>query len=136
LWTCNAGFLVVKPAQWQRSGFSCGKTRCNGSVLGRNRTRNRPGDLEPLLTLAHGHQVAQVAFRAKVALVMVEVHPCLCVSSVTTDYLLCHFDKEGRCPFDFHESLLGVFLSPLSPFDAQGTQLLASSLPRLQREVS
>ena len=42
---------MVKPAQWQWSGFSCGKTCCNGSVPGRNRTRNRPGDLEPLLTL-------------------------------------------------------------------------------------
>jgi len=42
---------VVKPAQLQWSGFSCGKTRCNGPVPGRNRTRNRPANLEPLLTL-------------------------------------------------------------------------------------
>jgi len=27
------------------------ETRCNGSVPGRNRTRNRTGNLDPLLTL-------------------------------------------------------------------------------------
>jgi hypothetical protein len=33
-------------------------------------------------------QVAQVAFRAEVAPVVVEVHPCLCASSVSVDSLL------------------------------------------------
>jgi len=42
---------VVKPAQLQRSGFLCGKTHYNGSVAGRHRAWNRPGDLEPLLIL-------------------------------------------------------------------------------------
>jgi len=30
------------------------ETRCNGSVPGWNRTRNRPGNLDPLLTLGAG----------------------------------------------------------------------------------
>ena len=50
-WVQNAGFLVVKPSQLQRSGFSCGKTRCNGSVPVPTLTRNRSSGLEPLLTL-------------------------------------------------------------------------------------
>jgi len=33
-----------------RSGF-CVETRCNGSVPGWNRTRNQPGNFDPLLTL-------------------------------------------------------------------------------------
>jgi len=42
---------VVKPAHLQRSGFSCGKARCNGSVSVPTLTRNRSSGLEPLLTL-------------------------------------------------------------------------------------
>jgi hypothetical protein len=38
---------------------------------------------------------------------------------VTADYLLCHFGKEGSGLFDFHESLLGVCLSPPAPPHAQ-----------------
>jgi len=43
---------VVKPAQLQQSGFSCGKTCCNSSVLDRIRTQNQPCNSEPLLPLA------------------------------------------------------------------------------------
>jgi len=43
--------FVVKPAQLQWSGFSCGKNRCNGSVPVPTLTRNRSSGLEPLLTL-------------------------------------------------------------------------------------
>jgi len=85
---------------------------------------------------AHCRQVAQVAFWAEVTQVVVEVHPCLCVSSVTADSLLCHFGKEGSCPFDIYESLLGAFLSPPSPFYIQDTKFLASSLLGLWHEVS
>jgi len=42
---------VVKLAQLQRSGFSCGKNRCNGSVPVPTLTQNRSSVLEPLLTL-------------------------------------------------------------------------------------
>ena len=88
------------------------------------------------IDFAHCHQVAQVAFRAEVVLVMLEVHPCLCISSLMADSLLCHFGKEGSHLFDFHESLLGVFLSLPSTLYAQETQILESSLHGLRREVS
>ena len=72
-----------------------------------------------------------MVFRVVVELIVGEVHLCLCITSVTADYLLCHFGKEGSRLFDFHESLPGVFLSPPSPCYAQETQLLASPLLRL-----
>jgi hypothetical protein len=72
--------------------------------------------------------VAQVVFWAKLVLVVVKVHMCLCASSITADPLLCHFGKQRSSPFDFHQLLLNVFLLPLSSFDAQETQLLTSSL--------
>jgi hypothetical protein len=43
---------LVKPAQLQRSGFSYGKTQCNGSVPVRTLTWNHSSGLEPLLTLS------------------------------------------------------------------------------------
>jgi hypothetical protein len=46
---------VVKPAQLQRSGVSCGKNRCNGSVPVPTLTRNRTSGLEPLLTQVNDH---------------------------------------------------------------------------------
>jgi hypothetical protein len=58
---------------------------------------------------SHCHQVVQVAFGAEVALVVVVVHPCICVSSMTVHSLLCHFEKEDGRPFDFPDSLPGVF---------------------------
>jgi hypothetical protein len=53
--------------------------------------------------------MAQVAIWAAVASVLVKVHPCLCASTVSLDFLRCHFGKEGSCPFDFREQLPGVF---------------------------
>lgn len=70
------------------------------------------------------HEVAQVAFQAAVAPCAVKVHPCLCVSRATKDFLLYHLRKKGRCPFDFHISLHGVFLLPLSPSYTPETELL------------
>jgi hypothetical protein len=40
-----------------------------------------------------------------------EVHLYLCLSSVFSDYLLCHFDKEGIHPCDFDEALQRVLPS-------------------------
>jgi len=58
LWGWNAGFLVVKPAQLQPSGFSCGKNSCNSSVLVPTLTRNRSSRLEPLLKLGTPRLIA------------------------------------------------------------------------------
>jgi len=76
-----------------------------------------------------------VAFQAEMALAVVEVHLCLCVSSVTADSLLCHFGKQGNHSFDFHYSMPNVFILPPSPLYAQETQLRASSLLGLRHEV-
>jgi len=51
MWCWNAGFLVVKPAQLQWSGFSYCKACCNGSVPVPTLTRNRSSWLELLVTL-------------------------------------------------------------------------------------
>jgi len=88
------------------------------------------------------HLVVQVAFWAEVAIWaemppgLMEVRRCLCASSLSADSLLCHFGMKGSRPFDFYKRLPDVFLSHPSPFYAQETQLLASSLLRLRREVS
>jgi len=79
---------------------------------------------------------AEVAYWAEVPPVLVEVRRFFCASSVSADSLLCHFGMEGSHLLDFHKPLLGVFLSQPSPVDDQETQLLASSLLGLQREVS
>jgi len=84
---------------------------------------------------SHCHQVAQVAFRAEVALNLVEVHPDLCDSSSSADSLGSHCGKDGSGPFDFHESLLCVFRLLPSPSQAEENQLLAGSLLWLWREV-
>jgi len=47
---------VEKPAQLQRSGFSCGKAHCNGLVPVRTLSPNRFSGLEPLLSLVVTHQ--------------------------------------------------------------------------------
>jgi hypothetical protein len=82
------------------------------------------------------HLVAQVAFRAEVPPVLEEVRRFLCASSGSADSLLYHFGMEGSRPYDFCKPLPGVFPSQPSPSDAQETQLLASSLLGLRREVS
>jgi hypothetical protein len=89
-----------------------------------------------LFRTSHRHQLAQVAIRAAVGPVLVEVHPCLCASSMSLDFLWCHFGKEGSRPFDFREPLPGVFRSQPSPCYARETQHPASSLLVLRREVS
>jgi hypothetical protein len=82
------------------------------------------------------HLVAEVAFRAVVPPVLVEVRKFLCTSSGSAHSLLYHFGMGGSWPYDFCKPLLGVFLSQPSPSDAQETQLLASSLLGLQRKDS
>jgi hypothetical protein len=62
-----------------------------------------------LFRCCHHHQMAQVAIRAQVRPIMVEVHPCLCSSSMSVDCSRCHFGKEGSHPFDFREPLPGAF---------------------------
>jgi hypothetical protein len=62
LWGSNAGFMVVKPAQLQWSGFSCGKKRCNGSVRVPTLTQNRSSGLEPLLILARSTATSKTSF--------------------------------------------------------------------------
>jgi hypothetical protein len=66
--------------------------------------------------------MAEVVFRAEVMSVVVEVHQSICASSVTVDDLRCHCGKEGSCPFDFREPLLGVFRLHTSPCNAWETQ--------------
>jgi hypothetical protein len=84
----------------------------------------------------HRHQLAQVAIRAAVVPILVEVHPCLCASSVSLDFLRCNFGNFGNHPFDVREPLPGVFRLQPSPCYARETQHPASSLLRLRREVS
>jgi len=56
--------LLVKPAQLQRSGFWCGKTRCHGSVPVPTLTRNRTSGLEPLLTLEVTNENKEINLKA------------------------------------------------------------------------
>ena len=88
------------------------------------------------IEFSHCHQAAQSAFRASVALVVLEVHLCLCASSESVDSLLCHFAKEDGRLFNFPESLPGVFPSQRSPCYAWETQHPASSLLELWHMVS
>jgi hypothetical protein len=55
------------------------------------------------------HQMAKVAFCAEVAPVVVKVHPCHCASSMSMDFVLWHFSKEGSTRSEFRERLLGGF---------------------------
>jgi hypothetical protein len=89
-----------------------------------------------LFWTSHHHQMAQMAIRAVVAPGLVEVHPCLCASSVSLDFLRCHLGKEGSRPFDFREPLPGFFRSQPSPCNVRETQHPTSSLLGLRREVS
>jgi hypothetical protein len=89
-----------------------------------------------LFRSSHRDQMPQVAFRAKVASVMDDVHPCLCASSISVDFLQCHFGKEGSHPFHFRKPLPAVFWLQPSPCSSQETQHRASSLLWLLREGS
>jgi len=90
----------------------------------------------------HGHQVAQVTFRAEAALmaevpqVLPEVDRFICTSSGSVGSVLCHCGMKGSRKYDFHETLLGFFLSQASPCYAQETELLASSLLGLCCDVA
>ena len=77
-----------------------------------------------------------MAFWAEVALVVEEVHLCLCASSVSAESLLCHFGKEGSRLFDFHEPLPGDILSQPSRCYARGSHQPTSSLSGLRLKVS
>jgi len=52
---------VVKLAQLQRSGFSCGKNRCNGLVPVPTLTRNHTSGLEPLPTVVASQRESLVS---------------------------------------------------------------------------
>jgi diaminopimelate epimerase len=56
-----------------------------------------------LVRSSHRNQRAQVAIRTKMEPVWLEVHPCLCASSMSVDILQCQFGKEGSCLCDFRE---------------------------------
>jgi hypothetical protein len=80
--------------------------------------------------------VAQVAFQAEVAIIVVQVHLCNCISSVTAKSVLCRIGKEDSHSCDFQESLLRAFLLPQLPGYAQKIQLITALLLGLQREFS
>jgi hypothetical protein len=54
---------------------------------------------------------AEMAFRAEVPPVLVEVRRFLCASSVSADSLLYYFGMEGSRPYDCYKPLQGVFPS-------------------------
>jgi hypothetical protein len=70
--------------------------------------------------------VAQMALRADVRPVLVELRPFLCASSWSADSLMYNFDMEGSRPYDLGKPLPVV--CPLQPslFDAQKPQPLPS----------
>jgi hypothetical protein len=65
-----------------------------------------------------------------------EVHLCICVSSVSVDSLRCHFAKAGSWTFGFDEALPGVIVSQPSPCYVQETQHPASFLRGPRHVVS
>jgi len=88
------------------------------------------------IEFSNWHQVAQVAFQASGVPVVVEVHLFLCTSSKSVDSVLCHCGNEHSRPFDYHETLPGVFLSKTPPRYAPDTEHPASSPVELRRTVS
>jgi len=88
------------------------------------------------------HLVAQVVFRVEVTLlatlsqILVEVRQFLSASSMSANSVLYDSGIEGSRQYDLYKPLRGVFLSQPSPFYAQQTQLLTSSLLGLRPEVS
>jgi len=80
--------------------------------------------------------MAQVAFRAEVAPVVLEVDSGLCASSVSVDVLGCHFGKDGSRLFDFRETLPGVFRSlPRSNFLGTIIMKFSCDIPRTDHIV-
>jgi len=94
--------------------------------------------------LPYYHWVAQVAMQADVASVLVlavwvtpvEVHLCICTTSMSWNSVLCHVGKERSHPFDFPQASPGVFPLQLSNFHPQETQLPTSPLHGLRPEVA
>jgi len=88
------------------------------------------------------HLVTHVAFRVEAAVqaevppIRVEVRWFVCVSRISVGSLVRHFTMECCHVYDIYKPLPPVYLSQPSPFDDQETELLASSLLRLQHKVS
>jgi hypothetical protein len=72
--------------------------------------------------------MAQVAIRAEVVAILVEVHLCLSASSESVDFVWCYLDKEGRSLFDIQAPLAGVFQSQPSRCYARETPCSAASV--------
>jgi hypothetical protein len=89
-----------------------------------------------LFQRSHCQQMAQVALRAEMAHVVVDVHLCHCAYGVSVDCVRCHLGKEDSCLFDFREPLPGVFRWQPSPCSALDNLHPTSSLLGLRREVS
>jgi hypothetical protein len=89
-----------------------------------------------LFRSSHHHQKAQVAFRAEVVPVVLEVDPCVFAFSVFMDVLLCRFAQGGTHQDDFRKQLPGVFGTQASTCHAWEPQQSTSSLFRFWREVS
>jgi len=77
----------------------------------------------------------ELAFKAYLRLVLLEVCQFICASSVSTESLLCHSGVEGSQPYEFYQSLPDLFLMHPLPYYSQETQLLAYSLLGLRHEV-
>ena len=94
--------------------------------------------------LDFSHRMVQVAFRVKVALLLVlgvcveleGVSPSFCASSVSVDSLRFHFGMDGSRQFHLHKPSPGVVLSQLSPCYTKEILHPASSLRGLLRKVS
>jgi hypothetical protein len=89
-----------------------------------------------LFLSSHHYQVAQVAFKAEVALVVVEVHLWLWTSSVSVDFVQCHYGKAGSRAFEYKQPMRCVFRSQPSPCYACETQHPKSFLLGLWPEGS
>jgi len=82
----------------------------------------------------HFRKLYHVTFRAKVVLILDQVHLILCASSMSADALLCSWGKSCSCPFDFHQPLLGVLPMQPSRVYTLETKPPSSSLLQLRRE--
>jgi hypothetical protein len=83
-----------------------------------------------IIHLPHGDRVAQVAqaaFWAERASVLLELHLLRCASTTSADTELRNDGNEGLVQFDILEALLGVFICQLTPVYALETQLPTSS---------
>jgi len=94
--------------------------------------------------LPHCYWMEHLAFRVNVAsvlvpaakVVLVEVHVCRCISSVSGDSVQCHFCKEGSHLSDFPKAMWGAYPALPSHCIALQTQLPTSSLLGFPPKVS